>query len=181
MKFGWQRVGWFFALTLLLLAELPSSGGGVARADSGASSADIDSTVIAAMESFGIPGCAVTTFDAEGVRHSGAYGVADASGRPVTDRTPFVIGSLSKAVTAYAVLTLALEGRLDIEGPANRHLPWLDPKLTVADLIHQTSGHSTRDGVDFDRRSASFSLAELVGSYQVLEPRDPTGGSVSSD
>jgi len=177
MRFGWQRVGWCFALTLLLVAALPSSGGGVTRADSGASSADIDATVIAAMESFGIPGCAVTTFDAEGVRHSGAYGVADASGRPVTDRTPFVIGSLSKAITAYAVLTLALEGRLDIEGPANRYLPWLDPKLTVANLIHQTSGYSTRDGVDFDRRSASSSLAELVGSYQALEPRGPGGAA----
>lgn len=175
MKIGWQRVGGYFALTLLLVAASPASGGGVARADSGASSAEIDAYVVAAMESFGIPGCAVATFDADGVRHSGAYGVADASGRPVTERMPFVIGSLSKAVTAYAALALALEGRLELDGSASRHLPWLDPKLTVADLIHQTSGYSGRDGVDFDRRFANSSLAELVRSYQALEPRAPGG------
>jgi len=42
----------------------------------------------------------------------------------VTERTPFVIGSISKAITAYAALALAEEGRLDLDGPATRHLPW---------------------------------------------------------
>jgi CubicO group peptidase (beta-lactamase class C family) len=163
--------------TAALLIGLTSSATGAASADSGASPADIEAVVRATMESFGIPGCAVATFDADGVRYSGAFGIADASGRPVTERTPFVIGSLSKAVTAYAALALVDEGRLDLDGPANRHLSWLDPKLTIADLIGQTSGYSGRDGVDFDRRSASSSLAELVRRYESLEPRDPVGSS----
>jgi CubicO group peptidase (beta-lactamase class C family) len=159
------------ARAALLAVLIPS---GIAGAAAGASPADIGAYVRATMESFGIPGCAFASFDANGVRHSGAFGVADASGGPVTQRTPFVIGSISKAITAYAALALAEQGRLDLDAPANRHLSWLDPKLTVADLMHQTSGYSGRDGVDFDRHSASATLAELVRGYRSLEPR---GGS----
>ena len=80
------------------------------------------------------------------------YGVADrASGAPVTPRTRFRLGSLSKPITAVAILQLVAEGRLRLD---DRVLPLLgdlapplkairDPRvhaITVRHLLQHTGG-----------------------------------------
>lgn len=51
------------------------------------------------------------------------YGVADVPARtPVTRRTVFRIGSVTKTFTAIAVLQLVEEGLLDLDGPVADHL-----------------------------------------------------------
>jgi CubicO group peptidase (beta-lactamase class C family) len=51
------------------------------------------------------------------------HGVADvASGRPVSDRTLFRVGSLTKTITAVAVMQLSEQGLLDLDAPANDYL-----------------------------------------------------------
>ena len=63
-----------------------------------------------------------------------------------TSETPFVIGSLSKSLTALAVLRLVDAGRLDLDAPVTRYLPGFrtattDPTpITVRQLLDQTSG-----------------------------------------
>ena len=76
-------------------------------------------------------------------------GVADtASRRPVSTETVFRIGSLTKVVTAVAVLQLWEEGRISLDAPANDYLrafqvtrkrPELHP-ATVRHLLTHTSG-----------------------------------------
>lgn len=76
-------------------------------------------------------------------------GVMDtASRRPVTPDTVFRIGSLTKVLTAVAVLQLWEEGRIDLDAPANEYLrafrltrarPGLQP-ATVRHLLTHTSG-----------------------------------------
>jgi CubicO group peptidase (beta-lactamase class C family) len=51
------------------------------------------------------------------------HGLADIpADRPVTADTVFRIGSVTKLVTAVAVMQLAEEGRVDLDAPANEHL-----------------------------------------------------------
>jgi YD repeat-containing protein len=90
------------------------------------------------------PGCAV------GVTRSGqllierAYGMADLEGdRPNTPQTIFEAGSVTKQVTAGAVVLLALDGRLSLEDDARRWLPELpryERPITIRHLLNHTSG-----------------------------------------
>ena len=51
------------------------------------------------------------------------HGVADvASGRRVSEDTVFRIGSLTKTITAVAVMQLCEQGLLDLDAPANDYL-----------------------------------------------------------
>jgi CubicO group peptidase (beta-lactamase class C family) len=71
-----------------------------------------------------------------------------AAGRPVSADTGFRIASMSKAFTAYAILTLRDEGKLRLDDPAWRYLPELRSwasDITVADLLHHTAGFVTDD------------------------------------
>jgi D-alanyl-D-alanine carboxypeptidase len=54
---------------------------------------------------------------------SGAAGVADESGRPMTAATPWFIASIDKTMTATVVLQLHEEGALDIDDRLVDHLP----------------------------------------------------------
>lgn len=72
------------------------------------------------------------------------YGRADvASGRAVEPGTVFEIGSVTKQLTAAAVLKLAEEGRLGLGDPVTRYFPALAGKadsVTLRHLLSHTSG-----------------------------------------
>ena len=53
-----------------------------------------------------------------------SYGIAGDDGRPVTPQTPFYLASLSKSFTAAAVMQLVEAGKLDLDAPVQRNLPW---------------------------------------------------------
>jgi CubicO group peptidase (beta-lactamase class C family) len=58
------------------------------------------------------------------VAHLGSFGVRDrASQAPVTPDTAFRIASMTKSVTALAVLKLRDDGRLPLEDPVSRWIP----------------------------------------------------------
>ncbi len=82
------------------------------------------------------------------------YGVADDRGRPITSSTPFLIGSLTKSITALAVMQLVEAGRLSLDTPVGELLPdhpvagpAAAAEITVRDLLDQTSGLSTASGL----------------------------------
>lgn len=58
------------------------------------------------------------------------FGKADSSGRPVTPQTPFVIGSLSKSITAAAIMQLVEAGTVQLDAMVQRYIPW----FRVADV-----------------------------------------------
>jgi CubicO group peptidase (beta-lactamase class C family) len=78
-----------------------------------------------------------------------AWGVATA-GRPdpVTPRTLFQAGSISKPVAALCALRLVAQGRLDLDADVNQHLvSWKvpanhgwQPRVTVRQLLSHTAG-----------------------------------------
>ena len=62
--------------------------------------------------------------------YSGAFGVRDSGGTPVTTASIFQIASMTKAVTTVAALQLVEQGKVTLEEPVAKHLPKLE-KLDV--------------------------------------------------
>ncbi|MBL8267051.1 serine hydrolase domain-containing protein, partial [Steroidobacter sp.] len=73
-----------------------------------------------------------------------AYGMADLENpAPITTDTVFHIASVSKHFTAFAVLLLANEGKIDLDADVRRYLPYMPDfgdVITVRHLIYHTSG-----------------------------------------
>lgn len=95
------------------------------------------------------------TFDAAGIRTSGAAGTSDrASGRALTIDDPVRIASISKMVVALGVMRLVDQGRLDLDEDVNVKLGWSlrnpafpETPITLRLLLSHRS--SLRDGIDY--------------------------------
>ncbi len=82
--------------------------------------------------------------------HVRGFGVQDLqSRRPVTPHSRFRIASMTKAVTALAILKLRDEGRLSLDAPAETYVPEMrswryptadSPRITVRHLLSHTAG-----------------------------------------
>ncbi|MEV4056093.1 serine hydrolase domain-containing protein [Amycolatopsis sp. NPDC049688] len=127
----------FLLLAALLLATATPAGAAVPR--------DVDGYVRAYLDHTGLPGAAVAVTRGTDIVHVAGYG-HDAAGTPVGASTRLPIGSLSKSMTAFAVLQLAEAGRVGLDEPVTRYLPEFrlaDPRggrITVRMLLDQTSG-----------------------------------------
>jgi CubicO group peptidase (beta-lactamase class C family) len=107
--------------------------------------AAIDSYVGAQMP--GLPGLALGIVHEDRAVHVQGFGAATLKGAAVTPDTPFVLGSLSKSFTALAISQLVDAGKLDLDSPVTKYLPWfrVNPpessgKITIRNLLNQTSG-----------------------------------------
>ncbi len=100
----------------------------------------VDAFVTAYLDRHGLPGAAVAVVkDGETVYEAG-YG-EDSEGRPITQHTRLRVGSVSKSFTAFAVLRLVDQGRVDLDAPVARYLPDTAPEgVTVRQLLSHTSG-----------------------------------------
>jgi CubicO group peptidase (beta-lactamase class C family) len=104
--------------------------------------------VLAHLRKHGIPGAAVAVVaGGKPVITEGVGVTAPRGTHPVTANTLFQAGSVSKSVTATAVLQLQQRGLVDLDAPVQRYLPWfrvadaaLSPRITVRHLLSQTSG-----------------------------------------
>lgn len=113
----------------------------------------IDSYVLEQMDRLHIPGIAIGIARGDQIAYVQGYGLADDQGRPVTPQTPFLIASLSKSVTALAIIQLVEEGKIDLDDPVQTYLPWFrvadeneSSRITIRHLLYQTSGFSERGG-----------------------------------
>ena len=103
----------------------------------------IDSLVSAEALARGVPGVAVAIVSEGKIVVQGGYGIADvATGRKVTDTTPFNIASVTKPFTAAAVQMLAADGRIRLDTPVGTYLPMptVYSQITVRQLLTHTSG-----------------------------------------
>ena len=111
-----------------------------------------------------------------------AVGVQDlASQAPMTDRSLFRIYSMTKSVTAVAVMMLHEEGKFRLDDPVSKFLPEFKEvdvataagvrppsrAITIEDLLLHTSGLNHRTSEEYRRakvRSRSMTLPEFVTS-----------------
>ncbi|MFI5033005.1 MAG: serine hydrolase domain-containing protein [Reyranellales bacterium] len=106
-------------------------------------SAALDASLRAAIERKDVPGVVALVVDREQVLYQGAFGVADvATGRPLAADALFRIASMTKAITSVALMQLVEQGRLDLDGPAEKYLPEL-VGLQVFESFDAASGAYT--------------------------------------
>jgi CubicO group peptidase (beta-lactamase class C family) len=92
------------------------------------------------------PGLAVSVFDRDGVRFARGFGHLDARARaPCEPSTPFRWFSITKLLTATAILSLEERGALTLGDRVVDHLPWFrdadpDARVTIEDLLAHRSG-----------------------------------------
>lgn len=109
--------------------------------------APIGPLVTAAFKRAHVPGGVVAVVSSSGPVEVATFGVCR-GGTPITSDQPFLIGSLSKPLTAAVATRLASQGRLNLDAP----LRTLEPSsggssaITARQLLNQTSGFTRRQG-----------------------------------
>jgi len=97
----------------------------------------------------GLPGIAVGVVSDQELVWSKGFGFADITARlPMTPATKFRIASNSKLFTAIAIMQLREEGKLGLDDPVVKYLPWFkeqpagedDGPITIEQLLSHSSG-----------------------------------------
>jgi CubicO group peptidase (beta-lactamase class C family) len=163
---GSLLAGGVLALLRLAFARVPSAKPALKPSAYGA----IDAYVEEQRRRLHIPGISLAVVEGNRVTHTQGFGFARPNGEAPLPQTPFFIGSLTKSITATAVMQLVEAGKIELDAPVQLYLPWFcvvppggrvaDPqgaaKMTVRHLLNQTSGLSTMAGslilTDFDDR-----------------------------
>jgi CubicO group peptidase (beta-lactamase class C family) len=90
------------------------------------------------------PGCAIGVIEGSEWALRKSYGMANLEyDIPITNKSIFRTGSLSKQFTAAAIALLAEEGKIDLDADIHTYLPDLAEyghKVTVRQMIHHVSG-----------------------------------------
>ena len=107
----------------------------------------IDVYIQGQMRRLNIPGISLAIVEGDRIVHLRGFGHARPGGEAPPPQTPFFIGSLTKSVTALAVMQLVEAGKVELDAPIQRYLPWFrvaDPQasaqMTVRHLLNQNSG-----------------------------------------
>jgi D-alanyl-D-alanine carboxypeptidase len=125
----------------------------------------------------GIPGVAVGVVSDQDLVWSKGFGFANTQAKlPMTATTKFRIASNSKLFTAIAIMQLREEGKLRLDDPVVKYLPWFKAKpagdddgpITIEQLLSHSSGLQREAGdhwVSFDFPTAA-QLQRLYGDRQ---------------
>lgn len=97
----------------------------------------------------GVPGISAAIVRDQDLVWSASFGLADVAGRrPARDNTIYGICSISKLFTGIAAMQLRDQGRLRLDDPVDKLLPWYDlaqnypdsPPVTLEGLLTHSSG-----------------------------------------
>lgn len=128
---------------------LPAQLAHTAVPDIRASIPAIERYITQQMQHNRIPGVAVAIVANDSVIYARGFGT-DGFGASVSERTGFVLGSMSKSITTLAVMQLVERNLVQLDAPAQRYLPWFhvadtlaSARITVRQLLLHTSGIPT--------------------------------------
>lgn len=121
--------------------------------DAQAPSVRLDSLILAEMDEQRFPGVAAAAVAEGRILWMGTYGLADAGDDvPVTERTPFQLASVSKPLTATVLLSLAADGRFDLDDDIDGYVPFKvrnpnhpDTPITFRQLLRHRSSIADND------------------------------------
>jgi CubicO group peptidase (beta-lactamase class C family) len=166
------------------LASMPGSDASAADRAGTGEYASIERFVQDEMAAQRIPGLALAIVKDDRIAYMRGFGKADDSGRAVTPQTPFIIGSVSKSFTALAIMQLVEAGKVELDTPVQRYLPWFrvadekaSAEITVRHLLNQTSGLSTKTGRSFQGSgdTSDAALENAVRKLRNVELTAPVG------
>lgn len=128
--------------TVVLAAAISQSG--TAATDQAHIDATVNDAARAVMEQHGIPGLAIA-ITTQGQQRFYSYGLASkATQQPVTQRTLFEVGSVSKTLTATLAAYAEAQGKLSLTDSPARHFPELKgsalEQVSLIDLATHTAG-----------------------------------------
>ena len=125
------------------------------------------------------PGCAAGVMAHGSILWTGGFGCGDLeTGRPITADTVFNIASISKQMTAFAVLLLAQEGRLSLDESARRYVPELGSyaePVTIRMLLHHSGGladymdSAEAVGIDTEHKLTEGQVLAFVGAMTAAD------------
>lgn len=128
-----------------------------------------------------LPGLSIAVVQGGRMVYARGLGMA-CSGHAMTAQTPLIIGSLSKGITALAVMQLVEVGKLDLDAPVQQYLPWFrlaDPegsaRLTLRHLLTHTSGISGYDGQACVAGRSEQTIEQRVRRLCTLKLARPVG------
>ena len=186
MLVGMRRLSLPFALAVAALLNAPTTLVAAGGPLSEKTAAEIHNFAKSAFEELAVPGASVVVVDAEGIVYEEGFGTTDDAGTPVTPKTPFHLASLSKELTAIAVMQQIEAGTLALDATVHSYLDWFgEPgsdtaRITVKNFLAHTSGLSeaaglvnrTDQGTDDGalerniRRLAKVPLDHPIGQFQ---------------
>jgi len=166
-----------FCVLILAIYGIPYH----AQSDEASYTKKIDSFIQEEMQRNRIRGLAVGIVEDGEVVYLRGFGKAD-SERQVTPQTPFIIGSMSKAFTALAVLQLVESGYVDLDTPIKEYLQDfrlansnISQEITVRHLLNQTSGIPNVIGLLQCTGTGEKTIQEAVEELASVQPFDMPG------
>src|SRR5262245_27709804 len=107
-------------------------------------SASAEEAIGRAMKAKGIPGLSAAVLLAGEIRWAKGYGLSDLENDvPTVPATLFRLASVSKTLTAVAVMQLAERGKLDLDAPIQKYCPKFPEKpwpVTARELLAHLAG-----------------------------------------
>ena len=130
----------------------------------------METAILAGMARLGIPGLSAAIVRERELRWSSGYGLADVENElPATPATVYRLASVSKPITAIAVLQLVERGRLDLDSPIQRYVPSFPEKpwpITVRQLLAHQSGLRNWTDEEFHNTRRYTSVADALTPFK---------------
>ncbi len=134
----------------------------------------IDERMQAFVDSKEISGAVTLVADAEKILHLSAVGLSD-----IEDKTPmatdsiFWIASMTKPVTATAVMMMQDEGKLSVDDPVSKYLPEFTgdkAAITIKQCLNHTSGLSEASGEETEQITTLQDLVPVFTAKPLVFP-----------
>lgn len=141
--FMYKKLGIIFLMSILILNlwKFPISTQAAGSLDTD----DIDKFVSNYIKKNGLPGAAIVVVKDGKLVYEKGYG-QDSEGKSITEKSLMRIASASKSFTAFAVLQLVDEGKIELDDPVVKYLPEVKlddsrwKEVTIRQLLSHTSG-----------------------------------------
>ena len=171
-SYALARAGFFLCLLLLFPASRASAQQAAPRAALPAEKVrQIEALVQAEMAKQKIPGMSVAVVSDRQVRWSAGFGTQDIENNvPAKAATVYRLGSISKPITAVAVMQLFERGKLDLDAPVQKYCPAFPEKqwpVTTRHLLGHLAGvRHYKSDEEFNSTRLYASVAEGLNMFK---------------
>jgi serine beta-lactamase-like protein LACTB, mitochondrial len=163
-----------FAFVLLVFSPGPAALQAQTRSLSADKRAQIEKAASSFMAANSVPGISVAVVQNGELVWSSGFGMADLENFvPATASTLFRLGSISKPITATAILQLSERGKLDLDAEVQKYCPAFPKKewpITTRELLGHLGGirHYNPDGKGDIPDDSAKHFASMEESLQIF-------------